>query len=91
MTNNGRGDPRDKGRCTWEGCSEQAVENLVNQSGEVWARLCRKHKSLLDMVVEQVKNEEGHGRKLIAAWIKAQGGAVKAARRTTESIRRRTE
>jgi hypothetical protein len=60
-------------KCTWEGCDSENAEDIISNDGEVWCRLCRKHEK------ELVKSYTD--KSLLSSWIKAQGGAEKAAGR----------
>lgn len=61
--------------CTWEDCLEPGEFKQIATDGEVWANLCDHHNQLLD------KAPEGNYKMFVAYWIKAQGGAKKAAKR----------
>lgn len=60
-------------KCTWIGCTAVAAHVKLDKDGAVWAQLCSAH------------NREFEGAKtapaVLAAWVKAQGGAKAAAGR----------
>lgn len=63
-------------RCRWEGCKRIGPWTETDRNGLIWTNLCTQHHEDLEMAL---------GTKLPAAilkvWIKAQGGAKKAAAR----------
>ena len=63
-------------KCTWLECKLEAVKQYEDSNGKMWANLCRKHHELLDAVIQ-----DGESKLIIATWVKAQGGAEKAANR----------
>lgn len=62
--------------CTWEGCNRDASVPQVSEDGEAWANLCGAHAWDLEYAIAGPDPRE-----TVRAWIKAQGGAVAAARR----------
>jgi len=63
--------------CTWKECLKLAEHKQLAKDGTPWANLCVSHELIL--------NEALAGRdvkKIMSYWIKAQGGAVSAAKRT---------
>ena len=60
-------------KCTWEHCKNEAVKPQVGSNGRTWANLCGDHDIELDRA-----HAVGF-KKLISCWVKAQGGAKKAA------------
>ncbi len=64
-----------KRTCTWVGCTERALHPQHGKDGSQWADLCSKHVHELDAAIE-----DGPPR-MLSAWVKAQGGAKKAAAR----------
>jgi hypothetical protein len=62
--------------CTWVECAEPATVPQRGRDGSQWADLCADHdKQLSDAIAS------GNPKKLMSAYIKAQGGAKKAAER----------
>jgi hypothetical protein len=68
-------------RCTWEGCEAEAKHPQVAQDGEVWANLCDGHNRELDASMLS-----GSPKTYLSVWIKAQGGANKAAERMAHGV-----
>ena len=64
------------GKCTWFGCASQGKYPQTGKSGEVWAFLCDSHNAELSKAIDDFD-----ARKIVASWIKAQGGSKKAAKR----------
>ncbi len=64
-------------KCTWKNCKNDAIYSQVAKDGEVWANLCEEHHNLLEECISDIENPK----KLLGAWIKAQGGAKRAAGR----------
>lgn len=62
--------------CSWKECKQQAEYPQVSKSNQIWAVLCEEHRDELDRAVASA-----NVRKLMGAWIKAQGGAKAAAER----------
>lgn len=63
-------------RCTWLGCVAVATHEQTATDGVVWADLCDPHHRQLDEA-----KASGSAPKLLGAWMRAQGGAAKAAER----------
>lgn len=63
--------------CTWVMCDASAEYPRVSSDGEEWCRLCKSH----DFTLEQVLTS-GNPANILGAWVKAQGGADAAAKRT---------
>lgn len=63
-------------KCTWRDCREDAKHSQVASDGEVWASLCDSHE-------EQLIESYGDVPRMLSAWVCAQGGAAKAAKRMT--------
>ena len=63
-------------RCTWIGCSETATHPQVGKDGTRWANLCAAHNLELSDAVARESVP-----RIVAAWVKAQGGAKAAAAR----------
>ena len=59
--------------CTWVGCTEAATHPQLDRNGTMWANLClHHHAQLAESIVASVP-------KMLSAWVKAKGGAKKAA------------
>jgi hypothetical protein len=67
-------------QCTWKDCPNEAKHPQVASDEQEWANLCDEHKSELDWSILQT-GETQDIRSLMSVWIKAQGGAKKAAKR----------
>ena len=63
-------------RCTWVDCSEEGINPQFSKDGEVWACLCDEHHLKLESDLDSLD-----ARKILSSWVKAQGGAEKAAGR----------
>lgn len=66
--------------CTWRDCTMAANHPQVDSDGEVWANLCDDHKAEFEMATTPT-GDTFNPQAVLSAWIKAQGGAKKAARR----------
>ena len=62
------------GPCTWEGCGDGATFAEVGKDGRQWAKLCIAHHNQLEATIAT-----GKAPAIMSVWIKAQGGAKKAA------------
>jgi hypothetical protein len=58
------------------GCTALAAVPQLDKGGKPWANLCAKHDA--EVITSIVS---GDARKLLSNWVKAQGGAKKAAAR----------
>lgn len=65
-------------RCTWDGCTKAATVPQIARDGERWANLCAEHDAELNKAID-TSNVPA----LMRGWVKAQGGAKKAAARMT--------
>ena len=63
-------------KCSWQYCMAGALHQEIAQDGKVWARLCTDHHDKLDAILKG-----GDVKKILAAWVTAQGGPKKAANR----------
>lgn len=61
--------------CTWVDCQQEATHQQNDVNGESWANLCLHHHS--ELRAAMAKSVPA----MMAAWIKAQGGAKKASQR----------
>jgi hypothetical protein len=72
-------------KCTWEECRRRAEHEEKANNGSVWARLCQAHHEELKKAIARSLDEDGKlpmmPRLLLRAWVKAQGGSRKAAKR----------
>ena len=64
--------------CSWCGCGQPGTCELKDIHDRVWACLCHVHNEQLETALKT-----GHPKQLIAAYVKAQGGAKAAAKRMT--------
>jgi hypothetical protein len=67
--------------CTWSGCKQEAIREQLDKQGGVWAHLCAQHDHSLDVALKG-----GDARKIMTAWVRAQGGAAAAARRVRGDV-----
>jgi len=63
-------------KCTWKDCEAPAEHPQVAEDGEVWANLCPQHHDVVEKALEAMEP-----RKVLWAWVNAQGGAKLAAGR----------
>ena len=69
-------------QCTWEGCTKEASEDLKTTSEKIWAQLCKEHaKEVDDAICAQPFNAP----RMVSVWIRAHGGAKRAAAYTLNS------
>ena len=69
-----------KMKCTWKDCTEEAIYPLLDKNGNQWAKLCEKHYNEHERAMDRFM-EGGGPKKMLSAWVKAQGGAKAAADR----------
>ena len=62
--------------CTWVDCDKQGVDAQLDKQGKQWAKLCSIHALMLNDALKSMD-----AKKMVAYWVKAQGGAKKAAKR----------
>jgi hypothetical protein len=67
--------------CTWKECKEQATKHQVGKDGKTWATLCDNHDKELN---EALASEDP--KKIVSSWVKAKGGAERAAKEFTDGI-----
>lgn len=60
--------------CTWVGCTQQALFPQRDRQGFIWADLCTDHDGELADACNR-----GPVPRVLGAWVKAKGGAKKAA------------
>lgn len=63
-------------KCRWEGCQNDGTKDQLDRSGIIWSLLCDEHDKRLEEAIKSL-----NPKRLVAAWIKAQGGAKAAAAR----------
>ncbi len=63
-------------KCTWKDCEKDAKVPQYDKDKKEWANLCQKHH---DEIEDCIKNF--NPKKMLGCWVKAQGGAKKAANR----------
>ena len=59
--------------CTWEGCTEDATQPQLDKNGRAWVDLCYRHHEVLGTAIDSGVPQ------MLSAWVKAKGGAKKAA------------
>ena len=62
--------------CTWEGCPARAVKPKHDKQNRIWADLCLEHNTEFERAMTL-----GAPGRVLSTWVKAQGGAAKAAER----------
>lgn len=67
--------------CTWAGCDKDGGTPQLGRNGQEWARLCDEHAKELD-----ADASSGVPKRIMRAWVKAQGGAKAAAERTSRCL-----
>lgn len=67
-------------RCTWKDCQRVGAHAQTDRNGGTWAVLCPEHHVELEQAIESLDPK-----KLMRAWVLAQGGAKKAAQSMTRS------
>ncbi len=67
--------------CTWQGCSAPNGTPYLDRNGRPWAHLCEEHTEALLIALGEAPH------KMLAAWIKAQGGLKAAADAMTRPTR----
>lgn len=60
--------------CTWKGCNGEAEHVYKSQTGQQWAKLCKEHDEIMTTAIK-----DGEADRLLSCYIKAKGGAQKAA------------
>jgi hypothetical protein len=63
-------------KCTWVGCAERTTIPQRANDGSIWATLCSAHHEQVERHIR-----EGNAKGILSDWVKAQGGAKKAAAR----------
>lgn len=61
-------------KCTWQFCKSEARKPQLDRDGKQWANLCPTHDTELEASF-------GDPRKILRAWVTAQGGPKAAAAR----------
>jgi hypothetical protein len=69
-------------RCTWMNCICDAVEPQVARDGQKWADLCVDQARFLKEAIDS-----GSAKRVVRAWVRAQGGAKAAATRVATRMR----
>lgn len=62
--------------CTWKDCDNPASHPQMSEDGKTWAQLCIVHEGQLNDAMIS-----GEPKKILSAYVKAQGGAQAAAAR----------
>ena len=63
-------------KCTWKECSNEGKFPQLDKDQKQWAFLCEEHHIELEDAIDNF-----NAKKLLSCWVKAQGGAEKAAKR----------
>lgn len=66
------------GACTWVDCEKSATHLHKDKHGAVWSSLCSEHDAELSAAAIASDTDV---RGILRSWVKAQGGATRAARR----------
>ncbi len=68
--------------CTWLGCNKNAEYQMMDKFDKPWACLCKEHFDIHEEAVRKGIQEGGteNIKKMLSAWVKAHGGAKKAAK-----------
>jgi len=61
--------------CTWKECTMEAKHPQLDRNGNEWANLCDIHHDELESAIG------AEPKRMLSAWVKAMGGAEKAANR----------
>ena len=64
--------------CTWVDCKEKGDVPQLDNNGNEWGNLCQEHH---DEIENAIASEPFSAKTMLSCWIKAQGGAKKAASR----------
>lgn len=68
-------------RCTWDGCEGRPLHPQLSASGEPWAHLCDAHDGEWRLALSLPSIGDTGIKRILALWVKAQGGARAAADR----------
>lgn len=71
--------------CTWEDCESHATHPQIAKDGEQWANLCPTHAAELEAACD-IASPTWTPKRMLRAWILAQGGAGPASRRVNPYI-----
>lgn len=63
-------------KCTWVDCENEATKSQIGKDGSVWANLCESHNGMIENAIVN-----SDAKAILSYWVKAQGGAKKAASR----------
>ena len=67
-------------QCTWQGCEDKGTEPQFDREGNQWACLCKEHEAILNESCD-LSLSTWTPKRMMWAWINAQGGAEAAAKR----------
>jgi len=70
--------------CTWKGCDAEATHPQIAKDGEEWANLCDEHHTEVELAIKSMVPK-----RLLRAWIRAQGGSKLAAARMVKRSQNR--
>ena len=62
--------------CYWKDCTDRATQPQLDRDGRRWSSLCGKHHLELEEAIASMEPK-----RLLKAWVLAQGGAKKATER----------
>lgn len=77
--------PLNPAPCTWEGCKSNATHLQTAKDGAQWAHLCATHAAELEAACD-IASPIWTPKRMLRAWILAQGGAGPASRRVNPYI-----
>lgn len=63
-------------KCTWSECEDQGLYVELDRDNKPWANLCAPHHAELETAIGSMD-----AKALLRSWLRAQGGARKAAER----------
>jgi len=64
--------------CTWRDCESDGTNPQLDNKKREWANLCQEHH---DEIENSIAADPFEPKRLMRAWIKAQGGAKEASKR----------
>ena len=68
-------------KCSWKGCESEGIHKVTDREGIQWALLCDEHNEELNASIR-----EGSAPKIMSCYVKAKGGAEKAAKELSADI-----
>jgi hypothetical protein len=70
-------------KCDWTNCEAEGTVPRTDVAGRQWACLCEKHDAELHSAAD-MSSASWSPKRMVAAWVNAQGGPAAAAKRMTE-------